>query len=141
MSDEAKTGHLRIGEMAQALGTTSKTLRFYEQVGLLGPPRRSEKGYRLYDQNLMKEARLVLGLRRLGLGIDALKELCSNADQRRSRLLAVMDERIRQMDESIAVLQGRRDDLASRHEALLATPRAQPPRCVCAALFVPCDCH
>ena len=41
------TRGLRIGELAKLLGTTPKTLRFYEQVGLLKPVQRSASAYRL----------------------------------------------------------------------------------------------
>lgn len=40
---------MRIGEVAQAAGLTTKTLRFYEDVGLLPPTQRTSTGYRDYD--------------------------------------------------------------------------------------------
>ena len=39
---------MRIGEFAEAAGTTAKTLRFYEEQGLLPPPDRTSSGYRDY---------------------------------------------------------------------------------------------
>ncbi|MEO5770880.1 MAG: MerR family DNA-binding transcriptional regulator, partial [Burkholderiaceae bacterium] len=60
---------IRIGELARLLGTTTKTLRFYEQIGLLGPTHRSESSYRLYDSAAVATARLVIGLRHLELTI------------------------------------------------------------------------
>ena len=41
---------MRIGELAEATGTTTKTLRFYEDSGLLPPPERTVSGYRDYDR-------------------------------------------------------------------------------------------
>ena len=133
---------LRIGQLAAELGTTTKTLRFYEKIGLLGEAERSQSGYRLYDRLAIANAHMVLGLRRLGLSIDELKELCAQETGRstRQRLLALMDEKIRDTDINLSVLQGRRDDLAARHQALLLTPRGRPPDCVCDALFTPCNC-
>lgn len=46
--------NLRISELAQATGTSPKTIRFYEEVGLLPPARRAENGYRLYDDEVIK---------------------------------------------------------------------------------------
>ena len=66
---------MRIGQLADALGTTTKTLRFYERIGLLRPAVRSDAGYRLYDRTAMDRARLVIGLRRLEFSIDELQEL------------------------------------------------------------------
>ena len=133
---------LRIGELAKRLGTTTKTLRFYEQIGLLGPARRSESAYRLYDDEAVATARLVIGLRHLELTIPELQQLLHDdgVTTRRQRLLALMDERLRRIYLELGVLQGRCDDLAARHAALLATPRERPPGCVCDALLQRCNC-
>ena len=47
---------MRIGQLAAALGTTTKTLRFYERIGLLRQAARSDSGYRLYDRAAMDRA-------------------------------------------------------------------------------------
>lgn len=133
---------LRIGELAKLLGTTTKTLRFYEQLGLLGPSQRSESAYRLYDAKAVDAARRVIGLRHLDLTLQELEELLGGDGKstRRQRLLALLDEKLRAMYLQIGVLQGKVDDLAARHSALLATPRDRPPQCVCDALLQPCSC-
>jgi DNA-binding transcriptional MerR regulator len=133
---------MRIGELAALLGTTTKTLRFYEQIGLLGPARRSESAYRLYDDDAVANARLVIGLRHLELTIPELQALLRDDGRstRRQRLLALMDERLRRMELELSVLQGRCDDLAARHSALLATPRMRTPNCICDALLQTCTC-
>lgn len=133
---------LRIGELARLLGTTTKTLRFYEEVGLLGPPRRSPSSYRLYGGEAVAKARLVVGLRHLELTIPQLQDLLRDDGRstRRQRLMALMDERLRRMELELNVLQGHCDDLSARHAALLATPRDRPPDCVCDALLQPCTC-
>ncbi|HEU4421251.1 MAG TPA: MerR family DNA-binding transcriptional regulator, partial [Pilimelia sp.] len=40
---------MRVGELAEAAGVASDTVRYYERVGLLPPPRRTPAGYRAYD--------------------------------------------------------------------------------------------
>ncbi len=134
---------LRIGELASLLGTTTKTLRFYEAIGLLEPTLRSESSYRLYGSEAIETARLVIGLRHLDLSIPELQALLSEDGKttRRQRLLALMDERLRCMELELSVLQGRSDDLSARHAALLATPRERPPHCVCEALLQSCECQ
>ena len=133
---------LRIGELAVLLGTTTKTLRFYEQIGLLEPAQRSGSAYRVYDAAAIETARLVIGLRHLQLTIPELQALLRDepGTARRQRLLALMDQRLRQMELELGVLQGRVDDLSARHSALLATPRERPPDCICDALFRTCTC-
>ena len=142
MDTAAKPRDLRIGELAQLLGTSTKTLRFYEQIGLLAPAQRSDSAYRLYDAADVENARLVIGLRHLELTIPELQQVLRNDDgtTRRQRLLALMDERLRRMELELSVQQGRFDDLTARHAALLATPRTRPPGCVCDALLRPCTC-
>lgn len=140
--DEAVSEGIRIGQLARLLGTTTKTLRFYEQVGLLGAASRSESAYRLYGSDAVETARLVIGLRHLGLTLDETKAVLHNEREttRRQRLLALMDEKLRAMYLELGILQGRCDDLAARHAALLATPRGRPPNCVCDAVLRPCTC-
>jgi hypothetical protein len=55
-------------------------------------------------------------------------------------LLALLDEKLREMDVTLGVLQGRREDLAARHLGLLAAPRGRNGDCICAALLQPCNC-
>ena len=133
---------IHIGQLAKMLATSTKTLRFYEGMGLLHPPGRSASAYRLYDDGTVDRARLVVELRRLGLTIHELQELLhpDNAKTVRLRLQGLMDEKLRDMYLQLSVLQGRSDDLSARHEALLATPRSRPPECICDALFRSCNC-
>ncbi len=133
---------MRIGQMAAALGTTTKTLRFYERIGLLRTAARSESGYRLYDRAAMDRARLVIGLRRLDFSIDELQELLRDHGKMttRQRMLSLMDEKLRDMYLQLGILQGRCDDLSARHEALLSAPRDRPLDCICDAMLRSCTC-
>lgn len=135
--------YIRIGELAKILGTSTKTLRFYEARGLLVQPARSAAGYRLYGPDSVRRARKVVELRRMGLSIQELQKLLKPDDgsTRRQRLLASLDEKLRQQDLELGILQGRRDDLAARYEALLTTPSDRPADCVCDALLIPCHCN
>lgn len=133
----------RIGELAAELETTPKTLRLYEELGLLSAPDRTAAGYRVYNEPAVARARLVLGLRRIGLSIDEVRALVQVDDSGttlRQRLLAVLSEKLRQMDVALAVQQGRREDLNARYDALLATPRDRVGECVCGALMSSCCC-
>lgn len=134
---------MRIGELAKQLGTTTKTLRFYEKIGLLEPVQRSDAAQRFYDQNAIEVARLVIGLRHLQLTIPELQAVLRDepGTTRRQRLLALMDERLRRTELELSVLQGRWEDLSARHAALLATPRSRPPNCICDVLLKPCSCN
>ena len=134
---------VRIGRAAKALDTTPKTIRLYEQLGLLEPPERTAAGYRLYDEASVGRARLVLGLRRLGLSIDEVRGLLheeAGGPPLRRRLLSLLDQKLSEIDVSLGVLQGRREDLGARYHALVMTPSDRAGACICGALMIPCTC-
>ena len=54
---------LRIQEVAAALGLTTRTIRYYEELGLLEPAGRSGGAYRLYDADDIERLRFIKGLR------------------------------------------------------------------------------
>jgi DNA-binding transcriptional MerR regulator len=58
---------MRIGELANELGVSADTLRFYEKSGLLPGPERGENGYRDYGPADVERLRLVVELRRLDI--------------------------------------------------------------------------
>lgn len=64
-----------IQEIAKLAGTTSRTLRHYDQVGLVTPSRIGANGYRYYDADTLVRLQRVLLLRGLGLGIPAIAEI------------------------------------------------------------------
>lgn len=61
--------------MARLAGTTSRTLRHYDDVGLLQPSRVGSNGYRYYDGPTLARLQRILMLRDLGLGIPAIAEV------------------------------------------------------------------
>ncbi|TLM87051.1 TipAS antibiotic-recognition domain-containing protein [Pseudarthrobacter sp. NamE5] len=64
-----------IQEVARIAGTTSRTLRHYDEVGLLAPSRVGSNGYRYYDSNALLQLQRILLLRELGLGLPAIAEV------------------------------------------------------------------
>ena len=64
-----------IQDIARLAGTTSRTLRHYDDVGLVKPSRIGDNGYRYYDADALVKLQRVLLLRELGLGIPAIAEV------------------------------------------------------------------
>ena len=133
---------IRIGELAKRLNITTKTLRFYEKIGLIGHPARSNSGYRFYNEDHVKLAFLVVSLRRIGLTIDELKQLKVDTDKGllRKSLSSILDQKLFTIDQDLGVLQGKREDLGARFQALVTTPRERPPNCICDLLLINCTC-
>jgi len=66
---------LTIGQVAKTSGVAAKTIRYYEQIGVLPPPRRGASGYRLYDQTGVERLLFIRRARSLGLPLQQLKAL------------------------------------------------------------------
>ncbi len=71
-----KQGALQIGEVAQRTGVTQRTLRFYEEKGLLRPPSRMDGGFRLYSEDDVKRVEHIRRLQDLlGISLADIKEM------------------------------------------------------------------
>ncbi len=64
-----------IGVLARKSGVAVRTLRFYEEQGLIAPLGRTAKGYRLYGPNVFEDLSFLKGAKRLGLHLKEIREL------------------------------------------------------------------
>ncbi len=64
---------MRIGELAQEAGTTAKTVRYYEGIGLMSEPPREDSGYRRYGPEDLSRLRFVVGAKQLGLSLGEIR--------------------------------------------------------------------
>ncbi|MHA7304445.1 MerR family transcriptional regulator [Arthrobacter sp. TMN-49] len=69
---------LSIQQLAQLSGTTSRTLRHYDDIGLLPPSRIANNGYRHYDRAALVQLQRILLLRELGLGLPAIASVLAH---------------------------------------------------------------
>lgn len=74
-ADPVSAPEWSIHELAKLAGTTSRTLRHYDDVGLLRPSRIGANGYRYYDQDSVVRLQRILMLRDLGLGLNGIAEV------------------------------------------------------------------
>ncbi len=114
---------LTIGELAKELQLNPKTIRYYEEVGLLPEPRRSDSGYRLYSKYEMERLRLVKRAKLLGLSLAEIKELVEYAidgrcDVMEHRLLSLVEAKLGEIDQKIEDLVTFRDNLRQYHRDL-----------------------
>jgi MerR family mercuric resistance operon transcriptional regulator len=70
------------GKLAKRSGCHLETVRYYEKIGLLPPPARSEGGHRLYKNDDQRRLRFILRGRELGFSIDELRSLLSLVDSK-----------------------------------------------------------
>jgi MerR family mercuric resistance operon transcriptional regulator len=68
------------GALAAQTGCNIETIRYYEQIGVLPPPPRSQGGHRLYGQELIKRLNFIRRSRELGFALDEIRELLRLVD-------------------------------------------------------------
>ena len=78
---------MNISEAAKESGLSAKTIRYYEEIELIGPATRGENGYRQYDQNAVRELRFLAHAREVGFDLEESKQLLdlSRNPERQSR--------------------------------------------------------
>lgn len=115
---------LTIGRLAEATGVPSKTIRYYEEVGILPPPQRSDSRYRLYSETDVRRVELIRRARLLDMSLPEVRELLERAstvtcNNFSDRFLEVVRLKLEEVDRRIADLQNLKADLR-RLEAHLA---------------------
>jgi MerR family mercuric resistance operon transcriptional regulator len=80
MANHAAVSRRKRGEVAEATGCNIETVRFYENIGLLKPPKRTESGHRLYDDDDVGRLAFILRARELGFTIEELRGLLDLVD-------------------------------------------------------------
>ncbi len=128
---------LTIGEAANTSGVAAKTIRYYEEIGVLPTPRRTSAGYRLYDQPGVERLRFIRRARALGLPLQQLKTLTTtlNGEARagfRPQLLALVRQQLTAVRERVVELELHRrqlEDIVHRMEKL--APRRHAGACRC----------
>lgn len=76
----AMTGHMQIGEAAERVGLSIRTIRHYEDAGLVIPAARSEGGFRLYVEADLDRLRVIKRMKPLGFTLDEMRDLLEILD-------------------------------------------------------------
>ena len=69
-----------IGELADRSGVAAKTLRYYEDIGLIDAPERSTGGYRLYGEEVMQRLEFIRSAQALGLSLGEIRGIVALRD-------------------------------------------------------------
>jgi DNA-binding transcriptional MerR regulator len=127
---------LRIGDVARVAGTTPRTIRYYEEIGLLPPsPARPSGQHRLYTDSEVERLREVMRLKDLlGVSLEQLKTLLAAEDARAAvraqlqrddvdpeRRRELLNEALGHIDRQLALVRGRAAELSTLEEELCST--------------------
>ena len=120
-------GRLTIGQLAQVTGMGAKTIRYYEDIGLLPRPPRGANGYRRYGAADVNRLHLLRQIRFLGVPLSVAKPLLAGATDARcadvqQQLLALVHQRLQALDQEIAELHRLRTAVEGYQHLLDACP-------------------
>ena len=86
-----REGLFQIGEVADAVGLSLRTVRYYEEIGLVVPVERTRGGFRLYDQRALERLHLVKQMKPLEFTLDDMREVLDLSDRLDSRDLSASE--------------------------------------------------
>jgi DNA-binding transcriptional MerR regulator len=72
--------HMQIGEVAEQTGLSLRTIRYYEEVGLVTPTTRTSGGFRLYTETAVARLRLVKRMKPLDFSLEEMKDVLAVLD-------------------------------------------------------------
>lgn len=105
---------MRIGELASATGVSDKTIRYYEDIGVLPEPERTPSGYRDYTADVADRIRFVKAAQATGLRLGEIREIVALRDRGQapcSHVAEVVAHRSAELDDQIAELTRMRGEL------------------------------
>ncbi len=119
-----KDGLLTTGDMARMSGNTLRTVRFYEETGLLSPVQRTDGGHRLFENTELRKLLLVTEMRAAGFSLEEIKTMMEVKEHSASGAVASNDiarrlaSQINVMSDRISLLQQLRAELVATQELL-----------------------
>ncbi|MET3637043.1 MerR family transcriptional regulator [Curtobacterium oceanosedimentum] len=112
MTERAAPATMHIGELADRTGLSNRTIRHYDEIGLLHPSGRTEGGFRLYTDTDLARLLIIRRMKPLGFTLEQMAELLAVVDALeaaddtdRERLRGQVDEYIRDTEERRAKLE------------------------------------
>lgn len=121
---------ISIGDLANSLGLTTRTLRYYEEVGFIEPAKRLDGGIRFYTPYYVRRLRFILKLKELGLTIKEMQELYAAYGEAKAtyrmipRLVEMLDLHINKIDERMEKLASLRKEIVDyRHKMMERSKR------------------
>ena len=127
---------MKIHEFAQLTGLSTKTIRYYESIGILSTPQRAANGYREYSEGHLARARFVAGARSLELSLDEIREILAMQDRREApcrTLLDLIEQKANYIEERIRLLKQMEFELNGLHQLGLTFPTddIDGKNCIC----------
>jgi DNA-binding transcriptional MerR regulator len=117
--------YISIGNLAKTIGLTTRTLRYYEEMGIMTPPRRLEGAVRVYSPDDVRKLKFILRLKELGLSIKEMQELdaayaeAKETDKIIPRLIEMLDKHTNNLDEKMSKLASLRKEIVEYRQRMI----------------------
>jgi DNA-binding transcriptional MerR regulator len=117
---------LSIGELSRQLEMSQRTIRYYEEIGLLNSIKRVEGGRRIYTEKDLRRLKLIKRLKIMGMTLSEMQELESMWSYEKSnekllrRLLELLNNHLKRLDDRIADLDILRHEILEYQERISA---------------------
>jgi len=115
-------GQYRIGDISNRVGLTERTIRYYEELGLLESVKRLDGGVRVYTDDDVRRLKYIRKLKTLGLSLQEMLELENLYRRHRSnrtvlpRLMELLDAHLETLEAKVNELKTLRDEIRSYKE-------------------------
>lgn len=131
---------MQIGDLAERAGVSTRTIRYYEELGIIEPEGRSNGGFRRYSEDQFRRLEIIQGLKTLGFELEHMRELFglknsaeTGGDLARS-MIDILDAHQREIDRKISHYRMMKERNARSIEVLRG--------CLCCSVKVfERDCH
>ncbi|MGW8194775.1 MAG: helix-turn-helix domain-containing protein [Desulforhopalus sp.] len=111
---------VQIGQLAKSLGITTRTIRYYEEIGLMGKTKRPGGSTRTYTKDDILRLKFILKLKALGISLKEGQQLSDIFDINKKdfskitpKLIEILDNHIAKVDEKMASLSSLRKDIVN----------------------------
>ena len=142
--------NLSIGKVARKVGLNPKTIRYYEEVGLIPPPKRrgggwASPGYRIFTKADIGRLTFIKQARLLDLSLGQIKDLletveegcCSSA---RPHLKTLLEAKLLEIDEKMEALKGLRSNLQGLYQKTTEVELSQRRAPICSPTSTAVEC-
>ncbi|MEI6205518.1 MAG: MerR family transcriptional regulator [Desulfuromonadales bacterium] len=115
---------ISIGDLAKSLGLTTRTLRYWEEAGIINAAPRSEGSNRFYSRDIALRVRFIIKLKELGLTIKEMQDLyaaygeAKQTDRMIPALVQILDRHINLVDEKMARMASLRKDIVEYRQRM-----------------------
>jgi len=129
---------LTVKQVAARVGLPDRTIRYYDRIGLVCAPERSDAGYRLYGDAEEGRLRFIRRAKLLGFSLDEIRELMAAAEAGCGgtipELERLLDQKVAEIDAKIAEFVAFRDRLVEYRSGKTSSQRG----CSCSSAFCGC---